>query len=240
MLMARKKVVFVIVEGPSDETALGVILARYFNKDTVYTHVMHYDVTTEFDEDTHQKVGSADITKKVAEVVKRWADTNRLKSEHFERIIHIVDTDGVFVADDCVVQDDVESPSYTLDKILCPVRENIIERNDRKSKNLLRLATTPTIWKVPYNAYYMSCNLDHVLYNKQNSNDKDKETDALNFALRYRENIPDFINFISKSDFAYKLKPELSLAENYKESWKEIQVGCNSLERRTNFGLAFG
>lgn len=237
--MPRKKVVFVIVEGPSDETALGVLLSRHFDKDTVYTHVMHCDITTEFDKDTHQKIGAADITKKIAEVVKRWADTYRLKPDHFERIIHIVDTDGAFVTEDYVVQSDVDAPFYTLEKILCPIRENIIERNSRKAKNLLRLASTPTIWKVPYNAYYMSCNLDHVLYNKQNSNDKDKENDAVNFALHYKENIPDFIEFISKSDFSYKMKPELSLVENHKESWKEIQAGCNSLKRRTNFGLAF-
>lgn len=238
--MARKKVVFVIVEGPSDETALGVILSRYFDKDSVYTHVMHCDITTEFDQDTRQKVGSADITKKIAEVVKRWADTNRLKPEHFERIIHIVDTDGAFIPEDKVEQSDFAYPFYTLEKILCPVRENIIERNSRKSKNLLRLASAPTIWKVPYNAYYMSCNLDHVLYNKQNSNDQDKEKDALEFALHYRDNIPDFVNFITKSDFSFKADPKLLLAENYKESWKQIQIGCNSLERRTNFGLVFG
>ncbi|PWJ54793.1 MULTISPECIES: hypothetical protein [unclassified Fibrobacter] len=238
--MARKKVVFVIVEGPSDETALGVILSRYFDKDSVYTHVMHCDITTEFDQDTRQKVGSADITKKIAEVIKRWADTNRLKPEHFERIIHIVDTDGAFVAEDYVIQGDVEKPFYTLTKILCPVRKNIVERNDRKSKNLLRLASTPTIWKVPYNIYYMSCNLDHVLYDKQNSSDSDKENDALEFALHYRDNIPEFVNFITKSDSAYRPNTEHSLIENYKESWKEIQVGCNSLERRTNFGLVFG
>ena len=115
--MPRKKVVFVIVEGPSDETALGVLLSRHFDKDTVYTHVMHCDITTEYD--------------------------------------------------------------------------------------------------------------------------KDKEMDAVNFALHYREDIPGFINFISKSDFAYKPKPELSLTDNHKESWKEIQAGCNSLKRHTNFGLAF-
>ena len=237
--MPRKKVIFVIVEGPSDETALGVLLSRHFDKDTVYTHVMHCDITTEYDKDTHEKVGATDITKKIAEEVKRWASSNHLKPEHFERIIHIVDTDGAFVAEDYVVQGNVDAPFYTLDKILCPVRENIIERNSRKAKNLSRLASTPTIWKVPYNAYYMSCNLDHVLYNKQNSNDKDKENDAVKFALHYRESIPDFIDFISKSDFSYKMKPELSLTENHKESWKEIQVGSNSLERRTNFGLAF-
>ena len=130
--MPRKKVVFVIVEGPSDETALGVLLSRHFDKDTVYTHVMHCDITTEYDKDTRQKVGAADITKKIAEVVKRWADTYRLKPDHFERIIHIVDTDGAFVAEDYVVQSDVDAPFYTLEKILCPIRENIIERNSLK------------------------------------------------------------------------------------------------------------
>ena len=31
---------------------------------------------------------------------------------------------------------------------------------------------------MPYRAYYMSANLDHVLYDKLNSSDKDKENDA--------------------------------------------------------------
>ena len=41
--MARKKVVFVIVEGPSDDAALGVILNRLFDKSKVHIEIIHGD-----------------------------------------------------------------------------------------------------------------------------------------------------------------------------------------------------
>ena len=34
--MARKKIIYVIVEGPSDDEALGVILNRLYDKNAVY------------------------------------------------------------------------------------------------------------------------------------------------------------------------------------------------------------
>ena len=39
--MTRKKIVFIIVEGPSDDEALGVIFSRAFDKNAVYVEVMH-------------------------------------------------------------------------------------------------------------------------------------------------------------------------------------------------------
>ena len=41
--MTRKKIVFVIVEGPSDDEALGAIFSRAFDKNAVYVEVMHGD-----------------------------------------------------------------------------------------------------------------------------------------------------------------------------------------------------
>lgn len=38
--MAKRKIVFVIVEGPSDDEALGVILSKIYDKDSVYVHIM--------------------------------------------------------------------------------------------------------------------------------------------------------------------------------------------------------
>ena len=43
--MARKKIVLVIVEGSSDETALGVMLDQIYDKDSVHVHIMHGDIT---------------------------------------------------------------------------------------------------------------------------------------------------------------------------------------------------
>lgn len=44
--LARKKIVLVIVEGPSDEVALGMALSQVYDKDFIYVHIMHGDITT--------------------------------------------------------------------------------------------------------------------------------------------------------------------------------------------------
>lgn len=40
-ILARRKVVFVIVEGASDETALGIVLNQVFDKESDHVHIMH-------------------------------------------------------------------------------------------------------------------------------------------------------------------------------------------------------
>ena len=45
--MAKRKIVFVIVEGPSDEEALGVLLSKICDEDSVYVHITHGDITTQ-------------------------------------------------------------------------------------------------------------------------------------------------------------------------------------------------
>lgn len=77
----------------------------------------------------------------------------------------------------------------------------------------------------------MSCNLDHVFYNKLNSSDEDKERDAIRFVKEYKDKINEFITFITKSDF--------SVVNGYHESWEYIKQDLHSLERNTNFGLYF-
>ena len=48
----------------------------------------------------------------------------------------------------------------------------------------------------------MSCNLDHVLYNKRNSTDEEKENDAYAFAKQYKGDRDGFVKFISESSFS--------------------------------------
>ncbi len=62
-----------------------------------------------------------------------------------------------------------------------------------------RLALEPAIAGIPYLAIYMSCNLDHVLYNKLNSHDLDKRKDSIAFAGKYRNDIEAFISFINRN-----------------------------------------
>ena len=83
--MARKKVVFIIVEGPSDQDALEILLTKIFNSDSVHVEVMHGDITTDLD------VTPTNIKQKLADVIKSYANQFRLKSSHFCRVIHLID-----------------------------------------------------------------------------------------------------------------------------------------------------
>ena len=171
--MPRKKIVFVIVEGPSDEEALGVLLNRIYGSRVVYVQVMHCDITTELD------VNAGNVVAKIGDVVKQYAG-RAFKPGDFSRIIHITDTDGAFIPDDAVVEDDAAvKPIYSATDIRTQRKSGIENRNQRKRECLNRLSSASRIWGVPYQIYYMSCNLDHTLYGKLNSTDDEKEAELL-------------------------------------------------------------
>lgn len=224
--MAKKKVVFVIVEGPSDEEALGVLLSKIYDKNSVFVYIMHGDITT------RAGVNPANIVSKIGNDVKRYAKQNHYKQSDFREIIHIVDTDGAYVSNAAIVEDrDAIKPVYSTTEIHTSNPAGIVNRNEIKRENLDRLRSTYQIWKLPYRVYYMSCNLDHVLYGKLNSSDEEKENDSFRFAKKYRNDIPGFLEYITESDFA--------VGTDYKKSWNYIAEELHSLERHTNLGLCF-
>ena len=223
--MPRKKILFVIVEGPSDDAALSVLLSRFFDSNVVHVHGMHCDITTELG------VTPNNIVRTIGDCVKKFA--GRLyKSGDFCQIIHSVDMDGAFIPNNAVVEDaSAAKPIYSITEIRTRQKSGIENRNLRKRENLNRLLSTPEIGKIPYRVYYMSCNLDHALYGKLNSTDEEKENDAFFFAKTYMSDIPGFIQFISESDF--------SVTNSYQQSWQYIREDLHSLERHTNLGLCF-
>lgn len=223
--MSRKKIVFIIVEGPSDEEALGVLFNRIYDSASVYVQVMHCDITTE------PGVDSNNVVAKIGNIVRQYAGRT-FKSGDFSRIIHIVDTDGAFVPESAIVEDAAAvKPFYSITEIRTQRKSGIINRNLRKQDCLNRLSATSRIWNVPYQIYYMSCNLEHALYGKLNSTDNEKEQDAFKFAKKYRNDIPNFMRYISESDF--------SVAGGYQQSWQYIRTALHSLERHTNLGICF-
>ena len=171
--MPRKKILFVIVEGPSDDAALSVLLSRFFDSNVVHVHVMHCDITTELG------VTPNNIVRTIGDCVKKFA--GRLyKSGDFCQIIHIVDMDGAFIPNNAVVEDaSAAKPIYSITEIQTRQKSGIENRNLRKRENLNRLLSTPEIWKIPYRVYYMSCNLDHLnRKEKINPNDEFVVIDA--------------------------------------------------------------
>ena len=62
--MREKKVVLFIVEGPSDEAALGSVMKEYFSSDEVQFVVVHGDITLK------DNVSLDDIKKKINEQIE--------------------------------------------------------------------------------------------------------------------------------------------------------------------------
>ena len=222
--MARRKIVFVIVEGPSDDEALGVLLTRVYDKNIVHVHITHGDVTT------MKGSGYSTILAKLGEIIEGYMKSYRLNSTHFYEIVHIVDMDGAYIPDCAIIEDStINKPIYSLTEIYSNNIQGIINRNATKRDCLNKISSTSKIHNIPYQVYFMSCNLDHVLYNKLNSTEEEKRKNSLSFARKYNSNIPAFVRFISDSNF--------SLGESYKWSWAFIKEEKHSLERYTNLGI---
>ena len=224
--MKSKKVVLFIVEGPSDQSALSVILSKIFDQDEVYVYVVHGDVTT------RDRVTPQNIVRNVNAFIKDHMSRYRRRKADMLQVVHLMDTDGAYVPDDAITEvATAQKTIYNPGQIIAASREQIIERNRQKRANMDRLALEPAIAGIPYLAIYMSCNLDHVLHNKLNSSDEDKGKDAIAFARKYRNDIEAFISFITESDF--------SVTGSRKETWDYIRHGYNSIYRHTNLGICF-
>lgn len=226
-MTTRKKVIFVIVEGPSDSDALGVALTKIFDKNQVYVHVVHGDVTSDSDTTTQN------VLSKIADMVKDYRSRYRLQTKDFLQVVHLIDMDGAFIPENAILEDAAcDRLIYSETEIRGKDRAAILKRNERKRGIIRRLYSCGVVCKtIPYQAYFMSSNLDHVLYNLQNLTDEEKERHALAFARKYKENIDGFKKYFSESDF--------SVTGGYQESWEYIQRDFHSLERHTNLGIWF-
>ena len=106
MLCARlvralnRKIAFVIVEGPSDKEALHVMFERVFNRNGAdsYVYVVHGDITSK------RGITPANVRKEIASMVKSYAERNGLRQSDFEKVIHLMDTDGAFVDSSRVIE----------------------------------------------------------------------------------------------------------------------------------------
>lgn len=222
-----KKIIFIIVEGPSDEEALHVLFERVLANARVYIHVAHGDITSK------KGITPANVNKCLCDMVKSYAAKNGLRRSDFEKVVHLMDTDGAFVENSALVEDaDTDRPQYYDDEIHCRNAGGLIQRNNQKSKVMRRLAALPNVWRtIPYEPFYMSCNLDHVLYDLRNLSDEEKAREAIRFSRKYHDDIHGFLNYICHSSF--------SVSGTRKETWQFIEVDHESLRRHSNLGNLF-
>lgn len=223
--MSEKKVIAVIVEGPSEEAALGPILKKYFASEEVQFAVVHGDITL------CDNVTTDTIISKVGNLIESVKTRYGYRTEDFLKIIHIVDTDGAFIQD-AVVEADVEKITYYTDRIETSRVEAVKQRNERKAQVLTKLYMTGKVRDIRYSLYFNSCNLEHVLYNELKAfTDEEKEYLSDSFADMYEDNVKAFVAFISD--------PSLAVPGTYKQTWRFIEKSKNSLNRYTNMNLIF-
>ena len=223
--MNEKKVIVVIVEGPSDENALGGILKEYFSSSEVQFAVVHGDITSD------SKTSPENVVAKIKKLVDSVNAKYGYAWRDITRIIHIGDTDGAFTKN-CVHKADVKNVQYYEDHIDASDVEVIEKRNRCKAKVLLTLYSTGKVRGIPYRIYFNSCNLEHVLYNQlKNFSGVEKVELADNFADKFEGKVQEFIDFISA--------PALAVPGTYRETWKYIEEGKHSLERHSNMHLMF-
>ena len=223
--MDEKKVVAVIVEGPSDEAALGGILKEYFSSAEVQFKVVHGDITSD------NNTTADNVIKRINKLIEKIKETYGYQWDDFLQIIHLADTDGAF-SKDCIREADVASIQYYEDHIDTADVVETKRRNTHKAQILLKLYSTGIVHDIPYRIYFNSCNLEHVLYNElRDFSDEEKERLSDDFSDRYEGKVREFIDFISGTD--------VTVPGTYKDTWKFIEKDNHSLQRYSNMYLIF-
>lgn len=130
-----KKVVLFLVEGVSDELALGPLLSRFIQSDQVKFKVIHGDITSDY-----YRTTPATIANKIKEVVHSFLG-NIYRIDDIAEIVHIVDSDGVYIAESQILSDTCEKPLYSESTIHTQHVHEIKKRNEFK-RSLLAINTT--------------------------------------------------------------------------------------------------
>ena len=226
MTANTKKVILFIVDGPTDEDALSPVMKKLFECEEIRFHVIHGDLTSDW------LLDSTNAVKTVKEHIEYEMNRYGFKRSDLQRVIHLVDTDGAFIPDGCVVLGDAVKPRYEEERIVTKTPECIIDRNARKAQVLRRLYPAGTIWSIPYAVYYFSRNMEHVLHDIGRELTADEKMDCADrFADAYAGNRQAFVTFLSGSEF--------TVPGGYGESWRFISEGTHSLHRHCNLQLLF-
>lgn len=227
--MARetKKVILFIVEGPTDEDAFSSVMKKLHAGRHVVFHVVHGDITADRSVNAQNAVSA--VNAQVLDEMKKYG----LRRTDILKIIHLADTDGAYVPEEAILYGGVEKIVYELDAIRAPEESAIAQRNAAKASVMNKLSATGKIAATPYRLYYLSRNLEHVLFDDMRELTKEQKMDYADaFADRYGDDPDGFISFMTDGGFA--------AAGDYRETWRYIAEGTNSLHRLSNLHLALG
>lgn len=127
------KAVLMILDGPSDDTALAGPISALLKELSVKTFVVHGDITSKIPDHLDHK--SDDVVKVVNEIFKKHLHESKLKISDFVAVFLLTDLDGIYLDKERIKEDrDLKKPRYAERSISYCSKEKIVYRNDIKSK----------------------------------------------------------------------------------------------------------
>lgn len=239
----KNKFILFWVEGNNDEREISAILHTSYFKDYYGKYDIRFqkplkngnrsggDITADKD------VTSKNVLDKLNKVLMRFRNGgegpyNNILVSDIQEIIHIVDLDGTFIPRSHIERGEDPRLRYCEDTIETSNVDACYGRNKKKAEILRKLIETKQIGNVPYSVYFVSANMDHLLFDERNLSQGGKNNRAFDFMSKCKRNE----SLLKESIF----KPGIMAEVSYYESWEEIQTNTNSLKRRTNFNLFLG
>ena len=226
MKKKAKKVVLFLVEGASDLTSLEFI-DNINTDETIKFQITSGDITSKLN------ITPQNCREEINKILLSFLERSKLRKTDIIKIIHILDIDGVYIPEINIIEDkNIKKFLYTINGIVAPSKENVQRRNENKKQIIEKLLVTSKINSIPYEMYYMSCNLEHLLHDKLEDISEDEKKELANkFADRFYEKEIEFIDFINNKDF--------KVLGDYKTTWNFIKKDLNSVNRYSNFWLFF-
>lgn len=221
------KIILFLVEGPTDEDTLALIFSKIVKEHDIQFEVLHTDITAD------EKMTVKYIEERIKKEVESYLDKNPfIKKDDILKVIQIIDTDGAFIPSTLVKQSDNGKTEYFETHIMAKNKDRLIRRNISKRKIVHKLACSENMAGFPYEIYFFSRNIEHVLHNiSTDLTDEEKEDLAFEIADQYSECPEEFLKLLYEADF--------HVSGTYKDTWEFIMKNANSLKRYCNMSVFF-
>lgn len=229
--MGAVKFVLFVVEGETDELALGRALTSLFasgDRPGPRFGIVRGDITSAHALGAGNPASS--IKRRLVDAVKEFLAKDKLRATDLDAIVLLTDTDGAFIDDSAVIYNEDEPRcSYHEDRIETSNVDSLRLRNQRKASCLKTLSRTHELTcskkTIPFKVAYMSRNLEHALSNYPGKASQQKKYDlARAFSRKYGADVVAFTELLTF------LAPNGS----YRDSWGYITQENNSLLRGSN------
>lgn len=171
-----KRVIIVIVEGISDQVSFENYLNAIAKNKNVFFCVYKGDLLTDYKQDDKS------VNDIIKSLVNQCISIENFSIDDVDLVIQLIDTDGAF-ANNVVLYDPLTNSDYSVmyfeDKILT---RNVLKFSKTQAYKKERINDCLALKniemnlekKIPYEIYYMSCNLECALYGKYNTLDEEK------------------------------------------------------------------